>query len=196
MNKNEKIKVIEKASKLLLNNNKEDALEIINNEYKFEYKKIEKRNYSDREKLKIFIRDGFIDRYSGEKLLNPGILKVFSIYFPKEFPYHRNWKINETHIAYWELVPTINHINPVAIGGKDEDDNIITTSQLNNSIKSNWTLEQLKWKIYDAGDIKEWDGLTKTFIELVENDITLLSDNYIKKWYSISKSFIKEGEYI
>ena len=62
MNKNEKIKVIEKASKLLLNNNKEDALEIINNEYKFEYKKIEKRNYSDREKLKIFIRDGFIDR--------------------------------------------------------------------------------------------------------------------------------------
>ena len=55
MNKNKKIKVIEKASKLLLNNNKEDALEIINNEYKFEYKKIEKRNYSDREKLKIFI---------------------------------------------------------------------------------------------------------------------------------------------
>ena len=195
MNKNEKIKVIEKASKLLLNNNKEDALEIINNEYKFEYKKIEKRNYSDREKLKIFIRDGFIDRYSGDKLLNPGILKVFSMYFPQEFPYHRNWKMNETHIAYWELVPTINHINPVAIGGKDEDDNIITTSQLNNSIKSNWTLEQLKWKIYDAGDIKEWDGLTKTFIELVENDITLLSDNYIKKWYSISKSFLKEGEY-
>ena len=195
MNKNEKIKVIEKASKLLLNNNKEDALEIINNEYKFEYKKIEKINYSDRQKLKIFIRDGFIDRYSGDKLLNPGILKVFSIYFPKEFPYHRNWKMNETHIAYWELVPTINHINPVAIGGKDEDDNIITTSQLNNSIKSNWTLEQLKWKIYDAGDIKEWDGLTKTFIELVENDITLLGDNYIKKWYSISKSFIKEGEY-
>lgn len=158
-------------------------------------KVIEKRNYSDRQKLKIFIRDGFIDRYSGDKLLNPGILKVFSIYFPKEFPYHRNWKMNETHIAYWELVPTINHINPIAIDGKDEDDNIITTSQLNNSIKSNWTLEQLKWKFYDAGDIKEWDGLTKTFIELVENDITLLSDNYIKKWYSISKSFIKEGEY-
>ena len=81
MNKNEKIKVIEKASKLLLNNNKEEALEIINNEYKFEYKKIEKRNYSDRQKLKIFIRDGFIDRYSGDKLLNPGILKVFSWYF-------------------------------------------------------------------------------------------------------------------
>lgn len=63
--------------------------------------------------------------------------------------------------------------------------------EINNSIKSNWTLEQLRWKIYDAGDIKEWDGLTKIFIELVEKDMTLLSDNYIKRWYSISKSLIK-----
>ena len=88
--------------------------------------------------------------------------------------------MDETHMAYWELVPTIDHINPIATGDKDEDDNIITTSQLNNSIKSNWTLEQLRWKSYDAGDIKEWDGLTKVFIELVEKDIILLSDNYIK----------------
>lgn len=157
MTQNKKIETIEKASKLLLNNNKEEALEIINNQYKFEYKKTGKRSYNDKEKLKIFIRDGFIDRYSGDKLLNPGILKVFSAYFPKEFPYHRNWKMDE----------------------------------INNSIKSNWTLEQLRWKIYNAGDIKEWDGLTKIFIELVEKDIALLSDNYIKRWYSISKSLIK-----
>lgn len=191
MRKKEKIEIIDKASKLLLNNNKEEAIKTINDQYKFEYKKIQKRNYSDSQKFKIFVRDGFIDRYNGEKLLNPGILKVFSTYFPKEFPYHRNWKMDETHIAYWELVPTIDHINPIALGGKDEDDNIITTSQLNNSIKSNWTLEHLRWKIYDPGNIEEWDGLTKTFIELVEKDITLLKDNYIKKWYSISKSFIK-----
>lgn len=157
MTQNKKIETIEKASKLLLNNNKEEALEIINNQYKFEYKKTGKRSYNDKEKRKIFIRDGFIDRYSGDKLLNSGILKVFSTYFPKEFPYHRNWQMEE----------------------------------INNSIKSNWTLEQLIWKIYDAGDIKEWDGLTKIFIELVEKDMTLLSDNYIKRWYSISKSLIK-----
>lgn len=191
MSKKEKIEIIDKASKLLLNNNKEEAIKTINDQYKFEYKKIEKRSYSDSQKFKIFMRDGFIDRYNGEKLLNPGILKVFSTYFPKEFPYHRNWKMDETHIAYWELVPTIDHINPIALGGKDEDDNIVTTSQLNNSIKSNWTLEHLRWKIYEAGNIEEWDGLTKIFIELVEKDIALLKDNYIKKWYSISKSFIK-----
>lgn len=191
MSKKEKIEIIDKASKLLLNNNKEEAIKTINDQYKFEYKKIQKRSYSDSQKFKIFMRDGFIDRYNGEKLLNPGILKVFSTYFPKEFPYHRNWKMNEAHIAYWELVPTIDHINPIALGGKDEDDNIVTTSQLNNSIKSNWTLEHLRWKIYEVGNIEEWDGLTKIFIELVEKDIALLKDNYIKKWYSISKSFIK-----
>lgn len=42
MTKNEKIEIIKKASKLLLNNNKEKALEIINNQYKFEYKKQKK----------------------------------------------------------------------------------------------------------------------------------------------------------
>lgn len=42
MTKNEKIEIIKKASKLLLNNNKEKALQIINNQYKFEYKKQKK----------------------------------------------------------------------------------------------------------------------------------------------------------
>ena len=184
-----KAEIIEKAALLLLTDNKNDAIDLINNDYKFEYKEIEKRSYKDKDKFKIFIRDGFIDRYSGDKLLNPGILKVFSTYFPQEFPYHRNWKMDQTHIAYWELVPTIDHINPIARGGKDNDDNLITTSQLNNSIKSNWSLEQIRWQIHRPGDIKEWDGLTKLFIDIVEKDRTLLSDNYIKRWYSISKSF-------
>lgn len=47
MTENEKVETIEKASKLILNNNKEEALEIINNQYKFEYKKTEKRSYDE-----------------------------------------------------------------------------------------------------------------------------------------------------
>jgi 5-methylcytosine-specific restriction endonuclease McrA len=139
----EKARIIEKASELLLNKSKKDAIDIINNEYKFEYKKAEKRAYKDKEKFNIFMRDGFIDRYTGDKLLNPGILKVFSIYFPDEFPYHSHWKMDQTHIAYWELIPTIDHINPIARGGKDEEDNWITTSMLHNSIKSNWNDDTL-----------------------------------------------------
>lgn len=124
--------IIKNASDLLLKGYKKEALETINAEYKFEYKKIEKRAYKDIYKFNIFIRDGFIDRYTGDKLLNPGILKVFSFYFPNQFPYHSHWKMEQTHMAYWELIPTIDHINPIAKGGKDELDNWVTTSMLRN----------------------------------------------------------------
>ena len=55
-----------------------------------------------------------------------------------------------------------------------------------SSFKNNWTLEQLNWKLYDAGNYEEWDGLTELFIELVNADKTLLEDAYIKKWYKLS----------
>lgn len=47
-------------------------------------------------------------------------------------------------------------------------------------------MEQLNWKLYDAGNYEEWDGLTELFIELVNADKTLLEDAYIKKWYKLS----------
>lgn len=145
------------------------------------------RTYTDKQKLEQFVRDGFIDRYSGKKLLNPGILKVITHYFPEEFPYQPHWKMDECHLAYWELTPTLDHIVPIAGGGKDEQDNWATTSMINNSIKNNFTLEQLRWELYPAGNFEEWDGLTGFFITLVESDQNLLEDKYIQKWYNLSK---------
>ena len=51
--------------------------------------------------------------------MNPGILKVLSYYMPEIFPYHAHWKMEECHNAYWEFVPTVDHIYPVALGGAD-----------------------------------------------------------------------------
>lgn len=141
--------------------------------------------------MEQFIRDGFIDRYTGQKLLNPGILKVLSVCFPNEFPFHPHWKMTETHIAYWELSPTIDHIYPIAKGGHDDKNNWVTTSMKNNSIKSNYTIDEIHWKLYPQGDIDIWDGLSKTFIKLVDNNKELLKDNYIKTWYNISKKLFK-----
>ena len=42
-----------------------------------------------------------------------------------------------------------------ALGGADSEENWATTSMLHNSIKNNWTLEQLNWKLYDAGNYEE-----------------------------------------
>lgn len=136
--------------------------------------------------MEQFVRDGFIDRYSGQKLVNPGILKVLSFYMPEAFPYHSHWKMAECHHAYWELVPTVDHIYPAALGGTDTIENRATTSMLHNSIKSNWTLKQLGWKLYEAGDYAQYDGLTGLFIKLVSGDEGLLRDDYIRRWYKLS----------
>ena len=120
MNKDKSIIISEVATMLLMNNHTY-ARELINKNYPHEHFEIEKRTYTLEQKMHQFINDGFIDRYTGNKLLNPGILKIISHYFPKDFPYHPHWKMNETHIAYWELIPTIDHIYPIAKGGQDDE---------------------------------------------------------------------------
>ena len=178
--------VLKRVAINLLSQNKSEAIKIIQNDYPFVYLPREKRMYTDKQKIKQFIKDGFIDRYSGQRLVNPGLLKVISYYLPDVFPYHPHWKMDECHNAYWELIPTVDHIHPIALGGTDSEENYATTSMLHNSIKNNWTLEQLQWTLYPAGDYTEWDGLTNLFIKLVEQDKELLKDTYIKRWYALS----------
>ena len=172
---------------MLLENNKMAAKTIICQEYPHTYYEVEKRTYTMTQKMNQFMKDGFIDRYTGNRLLNPGILKVISYYFPDEFPYQSHWKMTETHSAYWELVPTIDHIYPIAKGGIDDEKNWVTTSMKNNSIKSNYTIDEIHWKLYPKGNISEWDGLTGLFLELVNRDNELLKDSYIKSWYKVSQ---------
>lgn len=182
-----KTDTIEKIALQLIDKSDTKAKEIINSEYPFEYSKRSKRGVTDKIRFKQCIKDGFIDRYSGERLVNPGILKVISYYCPNEFPYQQHWKMDACHIAYWELIPSIDHIKPIALGGADGEENYATTSMMHNLIKNNWTLEQLQWSLHPPGNIKEWDGLTQLFISLVESDKQLLNDSYIKKWYLLSK---------
>ena len=178
--------VLKRVAINLLSQNKSEAIKIIQNDYPFVYLPREKRTYTDKQKIKQFVKDGFIDRYSGQRLVNPGLLKVISYYLPDVFPYHPHWKMDECHNAYWELIPTVDHIHPIALGGADSEENYATTSMLHNSIKNNWTLEQLQWSLYPAGDYTDWDGLTGLFIKLVEQDKELLKDAYIKRWYALS----------
>lgn len=181
-----KVEAIEAAAIKILQHSIQEAENVITEQYPFHKITNPGRSYTDKEKMEQFVRDGFIDRYSGEKLVNPGILKVLSHYMPEIFPYHPHWKMEECHNAYWEFVPTVDHIYPVALGGADTEENWATTSMLHNSIKSNWTLEQLNWKLYDAGDYKKYDGLTELFVKLVEADGELLKDAYIKRWYRLA----------
>ena len=97
----DKVSAIKLSALSILDGRIDNAKNIINKEYPFKKIIPEGRNYTDKEKYEQFVRDGFIDRYSGEKLDNPGMLKVLSFYMPDAFPYQSHWKMEECHNAYW-----------------------------------------------------------------------------------------------
>lgn len=178
--------IISRACKALAGDEIEVAKTIIEMDYSHRPLMPAGRNYTEYQSTKIFIRDGFIDRYSGKRLVFPPILRLLSKLMPEVFPFQKNWKMTECHIAYWQLFPTVDHIVPVSRGGKNEDGNTVTTSMLKNSAKLNWLLEELGWELYPPGELKEWDGLIHLFIEYVENHQEILNVAYMYKWHKAS----------
>jgi len=183
---NDKVDTIAGACAALSANDLERASEIINAEYPFTRRHSTGRSYTPLQSMRVFLRDGFIDRYSGTRLVHPAALRLLAILIPQAFPAHPNWKMNESHIAFWELFPTIDHVVPVARGGADGPENWICTSMLKNQAKSHWTLEELGWCLHPRGDIQQWDGLTRWFVEYVETHISVRDEAYIDKWYRAS----------
>lgn len=143
--------------------------------------------YNEFHSMQVFLRDGFVDRYSGQALVFPGTLRLLSQLLPAEFPFHSNWKMSECHFMYWKYFPTVDHLDPRARGGGIRDSNLITTSMLRNSAKSNWTLSELGWNIHPPGDLSNWDGLTKWFLSYTKKYPTELAHPYIRKWHSAAK---------
>ena len=92
-----KIQAIELSAEKILQGNITEAQTVMDTEYPFQKITAQARKYTDKEKMEQFVRDGFIDRYSGQKLVNPGLLKVLSHYMPETVPYHAHWKMEEHH---------------------------------------------------------------------------------------------------
>ena len=159
------------------------AASILEDRYPFDPVVPAQRRITPYQSTRLFIRDGFIDRYSGARLVFPGTLKVLSERLPHAFPAHAHWKMAETHSAYWELYPTVDHVLPVARGGRDVDENRVTTSMIRNNAKSNWTLKELGWDLVPTGEGPRWDGLLPWFLDFVEVHNFLLGNAYIKRWY-------------
>jgi hypothetical protein len=151
------------------------------------------RKFSALDCMKVFVRDGFIDRYSptSERLVFPGTLRLLSLLLPERFPFDPHWRMEVTHPAYWELFPTIDHEISVARQGKDDESNWVTTSQWRNSAKSSWTLEELGWKKYPPGRIEEWDGLTGQFMKFTRASSELLRDQYLARWHRAAKTVLQ-----
>jgi hypothetical protein len=99
------------------------AIAVLHREYKFDPEPVIKRKYGPVESTRVFVRDGFIDRYTGTRVIFPPVFRVLSLVMPHDFPYHPAWKTELTHPAYWELGATIDHVIPVTRGGSDDESN-------------------------------------------------------------------------
>ncbi|WP_080803423.1 hypothetical protein [Arabiibacter massiliensis] len=183
--------ILKKAASAILLGDIDGAGALIESEYPFEPIEPKKRRSSADRLVRFAVRDGFIDRYSGKKLVNPGFLRTLSILLPETFPFTPHWSMKEAHIAYWELTPTLDHVDPIANGGKDDDVNIVTTSMLNNSLKSNWRLEDMQgWSLHEPGRIQDWDGLSSAFLKLAEEHPEVLENSTIKSYHRATRKHL------
>ncbi len=183
--------IIAEVCDLLASNQDAAAGRLLQDVYPFEAIESNRRQYSIQQMTDLFVRDGFIDRYRGSRLVFPPTLRLISEKLPQHFPYHPNWKMSVTHRAFWELSPTVDHIRPVALGGNDDPSNWATCSMLTNSIKANWTLEELGWQLLPAGDIRQWDGLLSWFVAQMDKEPQYVKESaYFRNWLTVAQKHV------
>ena len=169
----------------------DEAAAIARAELPFEAFDRAKRSYTPTQAVSIFLRDGFTDRYSGQRLAFPGTLRLLSQLLPEEIPYHSNWKTTECHMLYWHLSPTVDHVKPVARGGLDVEENRVCTSMLRNAAKGHWTLDELGWQLQSPGSLDNWDGMLDWFMKYVRDKPRLRDDEFFKRWYGAARRATK-----
>ena len=158
------------------------------------------RRFSIRKSMDLFMRDGFIDRYKGNRLINPGVLRLLQVVLGDDFPAHPNWKVSETHFAFWELFPTVDHVVPLSRGRCDDKSNWVTASMLSNQAKDQWTLDDLRWELHPPGVVAEWDGLSRWLVDYLAANPTVLADaaephrGYIRRWLTATKAALQEAD--
>lgn len=179
--------VIAEVCRVLTEGDVKEAVSIAKRDYPFAPEPTTKRNYGPVKSTRLFVRDGFIDRYTGERLVFPPVLRILSTVLPTEFPYHPNWKTDLTHPSYWEVGASVDHLIPVTRGGADDESNWMTTSMARNFAKMNWTLEELGWALYPPGSMSQWDGLVGWFLEYIGAHPETLRSVSIKGWHRAAK---------
>ena len=96
----DKAEVLRQVAILLHNKNFVLAEKMVNEKYPFTPIESSGRNYTVEQMVTQFFNDGFIDRYSGKRLVNPGILRIMSEMLPEAFPYQA---IGKQMNAIWHI---------------------------------------------------------------------------------------------
>jgi hypothetical protein len=125
-------------------------------------------------RMAVFMRDGFIDRYTGDRLTFPGTL------------YLRCCDRKSFHpTRYRRKYPSIDHVVAVTNGGANIIDNYLSVSLRTNTIKNNKALGELGWIVQPPGDLADWDGETSWFVGQVKAHNRLLRNTRIARWFAL-----------
>ncbi len=112
---------------------------------------------------RVYARDCYQCRYCGEKTILTPVMRLLSRFFPDEFPWHPNWKSDQTHPAFVSRSTTLDHIQPIAGGGDPVDeDNLVTACWGCNRRKGDLILDELGWELHAPAD-GLWRGLTELY---------------------------------
>jgi 5-methylcytosine-specific restriction endonuclease McrA len=171
---------------------RQKAGELVRSRYPFDPPVDRRKAFTKLARTRVFLRDGFLDRYSGDRLFFPPVLEVISMSIPDDFPLHTSGKMGNNHVAHWELYSSVDHVVPVARGGAHEMDNWVTTSFMHNLIKSHWRLEDLGWELLPPGRLDEWDGMLGWFLKYTEKRDDLLDLAGIRDWHKAAMRAMEE----
>jgi 5-methylcytosine-specific restriction endonuclease McrA len=124
----------------------------------------------------VFARDHFTCCYCGRRTIPNPMLRLISVAFPMDFPFHPNWRKDICSRAYWDISTSIDHVHAVSVGGDWQDpSNLATACARCQYQKSNLTLETLGWTVRHP--VQDWDGLARfhetLWVELGRPDPTV-----------------------
>lgn len=115
--------------------------------------------------VRILQRDNFTCRYCGGRTILSSVMELLGEIYPESFPFHPNWKGGVTHPAFVSRSPAVDHVVPAALGGGDDDDNLVNACNPCNSIKSDFSLDVLGWSLRPIEE-SDWQGLTEYYRSL------------------------------
>ena len=119
-----------------------------------------------REKSETFARDHWTCRLCGAQTIDLQVLRCLSRLFPETLPFHPNWKFAESHLIYWTLSTSLEHVVPFARGGADEPSNFVTTCYASNDARGELLLNEIGWALQPIAET-EWRGLTDNLADLM-----------------------------
>jgi 5-methylcytosine-specific restriction endonuclease McrA len=112
----------------------------------------------------VYVRDGFACRYCSRFTIPTQILRLVSVAFPSEFPFHPNWRRDISPRPYWDISTSIDHIHAVATGGDIADPaNLATACARCQYQKSSRPLEALGWALLTPARTGDWEGLVSDY---------------------------------